>query len=531
MNKQPSTSELFSEKRESATSVSAGDVFRPTEELVIGVVGAIGSGISRTAKKIKDILEGQYDYSVEIIKASDIIRENAKKTSCPEPAEVGSARIRDLQIIGTELRRKFEEGYIAAKAIEKIAARRDRSDAFDEAALQRQPKRLRRATIIDSLKHQEETRLFRNVYGDIYWQFTVFAPPSIRADRLLEDPDIERSDLDDIFERDKDDKEEKYGQKVSKTAHLSDFFIRNDKKDEGDSSPLTRAVERYLEIIFNISIHTPTADEAGMYAALSAAKKSACLSRQVGAALYSSDRELISVGWNDVPKASGGLYLTDDKKDYRCFRWKGGICHNDKKKEDLYTKIFDKLKAEGLLARKTDKEKLRSALMGTPVRDLIEYSRSIHAEMEAIVSAGRTGKVGMVGGTLYTTTFPCHNCARHIVAAGISKVYYIEPYPKSLASELHSDAIKNVEEPTEEEPTEKDEKKVAFIQYEGVGPKSALRLFHYDKERKIKGKVPPSNKRTACPVLQPPMDGFATHERLVMLNLEKIEENHSPKGK
>ncbi|MDN3612645.1 hypothetical protein QWZ16_23945 [Vibrio ostreicida] len=26
--------------------------------------------------------------------------------------------------------------------------------------------------------------------------------------------------------------------------------------------------------------------------------------------------------------------------------------------------------------------------------------------------------------------FPCHNCAKHIVASGIKRVVYVEPYPK-----------------------------------------------------------------------------------------------------
>ena len=43
---------------------------------------------------------------------------------------------------------------------------------------------------------------------------------------------------------------------------------------------------------------------------------------------------------------------------------------------------------------------------------------------------------------LVSTTFPCHECARHIVAAGIKKVYYIEPYPKSLVNELYPDSIR-----------------------------------------------------------------------------------------
>ena len=72
--------------------------------------------------------------------------------------------------------------------------------------------------------------------------------------------------------------------------------------------------------------------------------------------------------------------------------------------------------------------------------DLLEFGRDIHAEMSAISDAARLDG-GLLGGTLYTTTFPCHMCAKHIVAAGISRVVYLEPYPKSYARELHSDSI------------------------------------------------------------------------------------------
>ncbi|ESX62814.1 deoxycytidylate deaminase [Mesorhizobium sp. LSHC422A00] len=487
------------------------NVSRSTDELVIGLVGAVGAGVSKTAAELKLTLEREYGYVVDIVKASDIIRENAGKTATTSPATEGSERIKQLQAIGTELREKYGEAYIAAKAIEKIAIQRKTSDGYDESTQVPQPKRLRQATIIDSLKHPKETTLLRDVYGGIYWQFTVFAPEAIREKRLS-NIGIAKDELPGIFTRDENDKEGDHGQKVSKTAYLSDFFVRNDGEND---VRLISVLQRYLEVVFNISVHTPNTDEAGMYAAVSAASKSACLSRQVGAAIYSAGGELISVGWNDVPKALGGLYSADDgDDDHRCYLWGGKLCHNDRKKEELYDKIFKKLAAEGLLASGVDKIKLRSALVATPVKDLIEYSRSIHAEMEAIVSAGRTGKTGMVGGTLYTTTFPCHNCARHIVAAGISKVFYVEPYAKSLALELHSDAISMVEG---------DIKKVAFLQYEGVGPDSVLKLFHHGVERKIDGRARVQDKKTAIPVLPPPMDGFTTHEKRVIERLENVE--------
>jgi deoxycytidylate deaminase len=85
----------------------------------------------------------------------------------------------------------------------------------------------------------------------------------------------------------------------------------------------------------------------------------------------------------------------------------------------------------GLLKENTSKHAVDEVLSGTPVDDLIEFSRSIHAEMDAILGVAREGKHSLVGSTLYTNTYPCHNCARHIVAAGITNVVYIQPYKKA----------------------------------------------------------------------------------------------------
>jgi deoxycytidylate deaminase len=72
--------------------------------------------------------------------------------------------------------------------------------------------------------------------------------------------------------------------------------------------------------------------------------------------------------------------------------------------------------------------------------NVIEFGRAVHAEMAALMDSARRG-VPVKNATLYCTTFPCHLCARHIVAAGIRRVVYIEPYPKSLAAQLYPDSI------------------------------------------------------------------------------------------
>src|SRR5204862_6035702 len=99
------------------------------------------------------------------------------------------------------------------------------------------------------------------------------------------------------------------------------------------------------------------------------------------------------------------------------------------------------------------------------------------------------------GATLYSTTFPCHMCARHIVAAGISRVVYIEPYPKSKAKHLHQDSIA-VDEPS---PIKG---KVNMQPFVGLAARQYLRLFDMNDTRKASnGKMLDWKKSGAKPRL------------------------------
>lgn len=493
------------------STLDLGGIHRPTEELVIGMVGPIGAGVSTAAHVIGRLLAEQFGYDpVTVIKASDIIKDNIDKLDAPIAIpNSGEDRVKALQEAGSKLRAKFDNKYIIGKAIEDISISRLQIGGYEHEDTSSLPKSLRRVTIIDSLKHPEEARILRETYGGMYWQFSVFAPETVR-ERRLKKLGMDKRELAGIFTRDEDEEGNDHGQKVIDTAHLSDFFLRNDAEN---TEQLASAISRFLDIMFGVAIHTPNPFEAGMYAAVSAANKSACLSRQVGAAIYSEDNELISTGCNDVPRAGGGLYGDEHgNTDHRCFKWGGGICHNDDRKEKLYSEIFEKVKP--LLSSTSDFNGLRNALRKTRLKQIIEYSRSIHAEMEAIVSAARAGKNKLRNAKLYTTTFPCHNCARHIVAAGISEVYYIEPYSKSLALDLHDDSIS----------LEKDEKRIPFLQYEGVGPNVSMKLFSAHGDRKEHGKVKQVARKAAVPVLPPPLDGFTDHEKRVTDRIASMEE-------
>ena len=152
---------------------------------------------------------------------------------------------------------------------------------------------------------------------------------------------------------------------------------------------------------------------------------------------------------------------------------------------------------------------------GQKLRGLIEFSRSIHAEMHALLTAGRIAGQDIAGGKLFVTTYPCHSCARHIVAAGINEVYYIEPYRKSLAIKLHGDSISERETETD---------KVRLLPFDGVSPARYLDLFKVRPDSRKKDgvmiRVPPKNAR---PRLEKSMQAFPELEGLVVKSLARLK--------
>ncbi len=151
----------------------------------------------------------------------------------------------------------------------------------------------------------------------------------------------------------------------------------------------------------------------------------------------------MALGANDCPRSGGGLYWP---------QWQNNGSIADFPKGRDYTRKIDANKEQQLRiiqqicedARKAgaaaDLDKLREVLANSPITDLIEFGRVVHAEMEAMLSCSRRG-ISTAAATIFCTTFPCHNCAKHIIAAGVSRVVYVEPYPKSKAFELHDEAI------------------------------------------------------------------------------------------
>lgn len=494
---------------QTADKRSASDVVEvsPTsKELVIGVVGHAGAGASTAGKRVQILLEAA-GYSVKLIKLSDLIIEilNPQLCDIAQGADKGITKFTracELQNLGDRVRQQYGHHALIVAAIKKLKALR-------EGAL---PGESKLAFVLDSLKHPDEVHLLRQVYDHSFRLIAVHCDESKRESRLIGTKvsnakygGVDRAKVLQFMKRDAKDDEHKYGQRVRDTFHLADFFLDN-TNDSSNGSAMNADIDRFVHLLLDEALVRPTQGERAIYHAYAASLQAACLSRQVGAALIAPDGNLIATGANDPPKFGGGIYDEESNPDNRCFAWKFDTddgefvgCHNDRKKQELYASIAawmaenlsdaiamqlvpanlvngeDFAEPSRLKTSETVREaltKVASQLSKMPgVKDAIEYSRAIHAEMTALLAAARSG-ASTVNASLYVTTYPCHNCARHLVAAGVSSVHFIEPYVKSLACELHSDAIVS-ELPTRAPNMENTSKqtKMAVVPFTGVGPR------------------------------------------------------------
>ena len=525
---------------------------RRSKELVIAFAGPIGSGIVSVKEKMKTILEAA-GYDVHIIKISDYLAQCLKDKFVGIQDEIsiaGAKRYIQMQDVGNTLR-SLQGDILAEYAIRSIAEIRTKKIPEDTELSQFVPERT--VYLIDQLKHQDEVNLLRAVYGNLFFLFGVLSATSRREDRLKEEG-INSIDLSNLIERDRK-QPESFGQQLDKALQLADFFIRN---DHANADILEVQIKRFVDLIHGVNGISPTQEEYGMYVAYAAGLRSACLSRQVGASIMNQQGNIISTGRNDVPKAGGGLYGPENEsRDARCVKLESPKCHNDFQKNKLKKEIQDivnlelKKQVDELLQHESvaSNDVLVSFLQSAPIRDwsnrigdtayknsrlssLIEFSRSIHAEMDAIVSLARLGGGSTEGSTLFTYTFPCHNCARHIVAAGITRVYFLEPYEKSLAKDLHWDAVTiDVSQVNNIGATEAAKTIVQFMHFEGVAPRQYLNMFSPAGERKDKsGNAVQVNSRVAGKKIPEYLDDYRQYEVKVVKHLEDVIRELQDKG-
>ena len=450
---------LFAGCRENAkvpppSRISGANPVFEDSELVLGLVAPVGTNFDRFTNFLERCLK-KFGYATNLVRLSELTK-NFKVEPSKATGTDAFVRSNDLMHAGNYLRFSSERGeFLSLAAAQAIRATRTNGDV-----------RLKTAHVLRSLKHPDEVRALRRIYGTGFYLIGITVNEAERRSFLHDDKGCTKEEVDRLLQRDEHEEDprfigedgQNYGQRTRDTYQLADAFVPLDAEVQ---------LERFLSLIFGDPFQTPSPDEYAMFLAFGASLRSGDLSRQVGAAIISSDGDMVGVGANDVPRRGGGLYWpgVGDHRDYV-----RGEDSNEARRDVIVTDVLKRLRPEaveedGWIASG------KRALVGSLIMDITEYGRAVHAEMEAMLSCARSG-VSTRGGTLYSTTFPCHNCAKHIIGAGLRRVVYVEPYPKSQAKTLFDDSIVlGSEKPSEAKP------RVEFVPFVGVGPRRFFDLF------------------------------------------------------
>lgn len=465
-------------------------------ELVLGLVAPVGTDFDRFVETLGVCLK-DYRYSTNTVRLSEL----AESFRHEEPPEAGSdeyVRLTRLMNAGNAARSHGGD-ILALAAAAKINARRQDDGTGNKGPLPRN------AHVIRSLKHPGEVQTLRRIYGQGFFLVGIVATEAERRGFLKQRKGCTDQEIDALLKRD-DREDDDLGQRTRDTFHLADVFVALDD---------TEGLKRFLRLVFGDPYETPTPDEYAMFLAFSAGLRSADLSRQVGAVVVTTAGDVVAVGTNDVPVAGGGLCWpgSRDHRDYML-----GADMNEQQRGEIVNEVLTALRPPDVDAETWQREGWQK-LKNAAVMDITEYGRAVHAEMEALLSCARSG-VTTRGCTLYSTTFPCHNCAKHIIASGISRVVYVEPYPKSRAVQMYRASL------AEEGPPKNGV--VVFDAFRGVGPRRFFDLFSiglssgYPVKRKQDGKRRewrPDSAEVRVPLLP---NSYITREQRAAEKLEAV---------
>ena len=465
-------------------------------ELIIGLVGPAGVRLRDVSKSVIDYLK-VFGYTAEIIRVSELF-ENYHRFDKNKIVGGEGERILYCQEVALDFRRELEDG--AAPALAAITEiRKSRATLFGNPDRPRSA----HAYILDQMKHPREVELLRQIYGSAFILLAGHAPKTNRIRSLAKRiaPNVTKSNdahyvglAGEIIEVDENQAvDPDFGQNTRDTYPLADFFI--DLTNEGGEG----AVTRFVNLLFGHPFETPYQREFAMHQSWSASLRSSDYNRQVGAVIVKHEYEpsdssltlrdlsIVATGMNEIPRAGGGLYWRDVSGDPRDQKLEAkGDDRAKAIKVAVLAELLDRIKNAELLNKNIDisddlAKELLTSLKGTQFMNISEFSRPVHAEMAALIDSARRG-VAVQGLSMYVTTFPCHNCAKHIIAAGLKQVIYLEPYPKSRAQFLHDEeiaieALEGASYPN----------KVAFIAYTGVAPRQYQRLFSMENRGKKRG--------------------------------------------
>jgi deoxycytidylate deaminase len=372
---------------------------------VIGFTGPFGSGCTTAA----EYLSGEAGFKhIEI--SEQLHKLWAKRYPAKKETRSG------LQALGDKLRKDNGSEFLVKNALRSINAPR---------------------LAIEAIRNTGEINYLREHYGYNFTLFGIIPTSEARWVRLKakyykhgSNGKMSLKEAQQAFaadtRRDRDEEKE-YGQQVSKCIDQADILIDN-------SETITPTIYQgkilhYLKLVLGEEDRIPSPEEIYMNMAYSACHSSRCMKRHVGAVIVDAGGNFVGMGHNENPSgttpcivAYQGCFKDRTKEDYLIQLGQGrGVVFCPRCGDRIDISHGTKVVCSTCF-KKGYWETIGDILY--PERGLT-FCTAIHAEAWALSSAGERAR----GGELFTTTYPCLQCAEKIIHAGIRKVWYTEPYP------------------------------------------------------------------------------------------------------
>ena len=320
--------------------------------------------------------------------------------------------------------------------------------------------------VFDSIKREGEIKYLR----DRYPRFFLLAIQCSRDERwdrvrsVYESAKLFESDFEVHDARDQIE-EFKAGQKVSLCVDDADIVIDNTehRSNMAARQAFRIRIDRYLGLISGSAAYKPRSQDIAMTIAYTEAEWSDCIKRHVGAVIVDEDGSLISSGFNQNPATMRPCYEEP------------GYC----RKDSLVAERLEALAGTHCPICGKIIEAINDPFRCTCGYSLkshyfsdhgVRWCPGVHAEERAIA---RVRGRDLSEATLYTTTFPCLNCAKLITDSGLKRIIYVEPYPERESVRFLA------------------ENRIETVPFEGVKARSFHKLFKpYREQMELRYRLP-----------------------------------------
>jgi deoxycytidylate deaminase/dephospho-CoA kinase len=385
--------------------------------IVIGMTGPFGSGSTTAAGMLAETRGFHH------ARLSQFVKDKWKQ----ENLEKRPTRS-DLQRLGNRIRLESRDpGFLAQLVLSQLETS---ASVFDKI-------------VFDGIRNLGEIETLRRHFGPAFYLFAFECQPSERWERVrtreYETAGLSESQFVSDNEDDKD-QETIYGQQVQLCVDDADVIINNEA--EVTPQELRTKLIEYLDLVTGRTPRYASPVEIFMNLAYSSAHGSKCLKRQVGAVLVDTRPnemgEVVGLGFNENPLGTSPC-VEEEKYGANPAQKRPGKCFRDIVRHKSFVQLatakrlcpscgepiseFGENSNPPWLCRKKECS-VNLEKFFWPERAMTKCT-AVHAEVQAILAARGRAK----STTLYTTTFPCFQCAEAISHVGIKWIVYTEPYP------------------------------------------------------------------------------------------------------